>query len=322
MKNLKKFKGFTLVELIVVMAIFGIIMFAVIQLISPVSRQFSSTAEYEQARSSIDNVSRYINGTLRYANRVSINYCSDVYTEDIDSAVAKFAQPYFYANGDGYYDKDKSKEDIYVLMFDNSNKFGDTYNQNDVITNRNPISQYVYTPTTNWYSSINYDASTGNSTLKATTFTKSGLQYPINENLFEETTFRYYLGNYEYNDGVLNAISYNGNTTTTIDVSKMDASAISITLDIMKPKYDSTSGSTVYTCLQQCSTVSFSLINAVSSTGAPKAENIVQQKTDPTTTETYYVQRTEARFVNNIPTNTYDKDNDSFYIIYTLPEKY
>jgi hypothetical protein len=177
----------------------------------------------------------------------------------------------------------------------------------------------VYTPNTNWYSSINYDASTGKSSLTA--FTRSGIQYPINENLFEETTFRYYLGNYEYNGGVLNAISYNGSSMN-IDASKIDASAISITLDIMKPKYSSTLGSTVYTCLEQCSTVSFSLINAVSSTGSPKAESIVQQKTDPITTETYYVQRTEARFVNNIPANTYNKDNDSFYIIYTLPKKY
>jgi prepilin-type N-terminal cleavage/methylation domain-containing protein len=51
----KKIKGFTLIELIIVMAIFGAIMAAAVGLMSPVSKVFRNTAQYEQTRAAIDN---------------------------------------------------------------------------------------------------------------------------------------------------------------------------------------------------------------------------------------------------------------------------
>ena len=43
----KQLKGFTLVELVVVMAIFSMIMFGAMQLMDPVSKIFQRTSNYE-----------------------------------------------------------------------------------------------------------------------------------------------------------------------------------------------------------------------------------------------------------------------------------
>lgn len=69
---MKKLKGFTLVELIVVMAIFSIIMAAVLSILQPVSNVYSNTANYEHARASSDNVRTYVEDSLRYADRMKV----------------------------------------------------------------------------------------------------------------------------------------------------------------------------------------------------------------------------------------------------------
>jgi len=69
---MKKLKGFTLVELIVVLAIFSMIMAAVLSILQPVSDAYASTANYEHARASSDNVRTYVEDSLRYADRMKI----------------------------------------------------------------------------------------------------------------------------------------------------------------------------------------------------------------------------------------------------------
>ncbi len=88
----KKLKGFTLVELIVVIAIFSMVMFGALALILPVSNQFRSTVKFENVRANLDNIRLYIEGSLRYADRVHIYTGTD--GTNIDTAVGKFVTDY------------------------------------------------------------------------------------------------------------------------------------------------------------------------------------------------------------------------------------
>lgn len=71
---MKKLKGFTLVELIIVMAIFSGIAVGALAMIRPAMQLFNKTASQEGASADIDNISRYIQDNLKYADRVNIYY--------------------------------------------------------------------------------------------------------------------------------------------------------------------------------------------------------------------------------------------------------
>ncbi len=68
MENKKsKLKGFTLIELIIVLAIFSGLMVLIMSFIDPVSRQMTDTSVRERTASYVDNISDYFDGSLRYA---------------------------------------------------------------------------------------------------------------------------------------------------------------------------------------------------------------------------------------------------------------
>lgn len=91
----KKLKGFTLLELIVVMAIFSGIAVGAMAMIKPAMQLFNKTASQEDASADIDNISRYIQDNLRYADRVNIYYgygetdISDMLVKDIENKYTK-----------------------------------------------------------------------------------------------------------------------------------------------------------------------------------------------------------------------------------------
>lgn len=70
---MKKVKGFTLLELIVVMAIFSMIAVGALAIVQPAMRLFTSTSQQEEINACTDNMKRYIEDNLRYANR--LYYC-------------------------------------------------------------------------------------------------------------------------------------------------------------------------------------------------------------------------------------------------------
>lgn len=70
MKN--KVKGFTLVELIVVMAIMSIIMAGVMQLFNPMRTIFVDTTQYEAQRNAQNGVVKYITESVRFATDMGI----------------------------------------------------------------------------------------------------------------------------------------------------------------------------------------------------------------------------------------------------------
>ncbi|MGN0607556.1 MAG: type II secretion system protein [Oscillospiraceae bacterium] len=71
---MKKLKGFTLVELIVVTAIFSLIMVAVLSILNPIGEVYNKTANYEHMRAASDNLRMYIEDNIRYADKMQVVY--------------------------------------------------------------------------------------------------------------------------------------------------------------------------------------------------------------------------------------------------------
>ena len=129
MKMVRKLKGFTLVELIIVLALFSLIMFSVVQLLSPVTKYFVRSSNFEQTTACIDNMKRAIEGNLKYADRVrayagyipytiTTNMSGDEVitpTSVLDDHVQAFYDEFF--TNRSFID---CTGDIYVLVFDNS----------------------------------------------------------------------------------------------------------------------------------------------------------------------------------------------------------
>ncbi|MBR5682465.1 MAG: type II secretion system protein [Ruminococcus sp.] len=87
MKRIIK-KGFTLTELIVVMAIFSIIMVAVMSLIDPVSRIYKNTAVAERTYANANSIQTYLQTNLEYAEAVVVATSDNIGdgTGDVDSS--------------------------------------------------------------------------------------------------------------------------------------------------------------------------------------------------------------------------------------------
>jgi len=129
MKMKRRQKGFTLVELIIVLALFSLIMFSVVQLLSPVSKFFVRSSNFEQTTACIDNMKRAIEGNLKYADRVRAysDYVPYTITRDgggneiiaptttLSDQVLQFYDEFFM--GREFID---CAGDIYVLVFDNT----------------------------------------------------------------------------------------------------------------------------------------------------------------------------------------------------------
>ncbi|MBR4627672.1 MAG: type II secretion system protein [Ruminococcus sp.] len=73
MKETKRLKGFTLIELIVVMAIFGVLMVAVMQILTPLNKLSKRATIQEANAAAVDNIKNYMESSLRYADAIEVN---------------------------------------------------------------------------------------------------------------------------------------------------------------------------------------------------------------------------------------------------------
>jgi len=124
MKRKRSLKGFTLVELIIVMALFSLVMFSVAQLLSPVSKFYVRSSNFESSTACIDNMKRAIEGNLKYADRVRV-YCNYNPSTDLQAQVDDFWLEFFgpdpVPRGCGLKREFLDcKGTIYALTFDNS----------------------------------------------------------------------------------------------------------------------------------------------------------------------------------------------------------
>ena len=118
-----KLKGFTLVELIVVMAIMSILMVAIMNMWKPIRDTYVDSTQYEAQRTAQNGVVQYITESVRFATDMGI-YTSDK-VDNVSTAVEKFADEYITANSiTDTNDKARAKEAIQrsaeVLIIDNS----------------------------------------------------------------------------------------------------------------------------------------------------------------------------------------------------------
>ncbi len=77
MKN--KVKGFTLLEMIIVVALFGLIMAGALSLLQPIKRVYDDAFDFEGSRGTVSNVRQFVEDNVKYANRlVVLTNCNDV----------------------------------------------------------------------------------------------------------------------------------------------------------------------------------------------------------------------------------------------------
>lgn len=132
MKSVKKtkFKGFTLIELIVVMAIFGIIMFGALQLIPPVMKMMVQSDVHEGGNAAVSSISNYLENELSTAEYLT---ATNEIPADNTAAVASFVRNYYEGvlrTGSTVDSPSYGEGKVHVLLIDNNDN--------------GKISKYVY----------------------------------------------------------------------------------------------------------------------------------------------------------------------------------
>ncbi|MGN0638971.1 MAG: type II secretion system protein [Huintestinicola sp.] len=122
-----KAKGFTLVELIVAMAVFSILMLGIMQIAGPMSEAAATNEVVNNQKMVENNIVTYIGETLRYATNVMVIEGKSGFSPD--DAIKAFAKenpvdalgnPYF-ANPNSPTDAEKLK--VRLICFDRSNTY-------------------------------------------------------------------------------------------------------------------------------------------------------------------------------------------------------
>ncbi|MBQ7958530.1 MAG: type II secretion system protein, partial [Oscillospiraceae bacterium] len=78
--NNKKLKGFTLVELIIVIGLMSVLMVMVGLILKPISQVFSDTASYTKDRQVMDGIAQYLDESIKYADNIIVIYDKDYMT--------------------------------------------------------------------------------------------------------------------------------------------------------------------------------------------------------------------------------------------------
>lgn len=129
-------KGFTLIEMIIVVAIFGLIMITVLSLLDPVKKVYSNAYNEADSQAISENFRRYVGDQIQYADRMWVY--TDMTLNSVDNEVADFRKHYYFvpeANAhstvpggtDGLkeriypYDGFKDHDVVYVLRIENYN---------------------------------------------------------------------------------------------------------------------------------------------------------------------------------------------------------
>lgn len=118
-----KLRGFTLVELIVVVAVFGLLLAAALSILGPVNNIFRSTVSYADGSAMIDNVSKYVEDNLRYSNRLRIYDSVTVGDEGVfvDKYAKELVSDFRLKDPNRVFSQKIPDEKVYVMKIDNPN---------------------------------------------------------------------------------------------------------------------------------------------------------------------------------------------------------
>lgn len=154
MKKKKSLKGFTLIELIVVIAVFGLILAAALSILGPVNNIYSTTYRYSDSVAIVDNVSMYIEDNLRYCNRMDI--CDKALIADLDAFKTKKVDEFitrYRLNDTSKVSQVVPNEKIYLMKIENPEGITDL--NPDTLDNSNykqsgKVSLWTYTLGSGW----------------------------------------------------------------------------------------------------------------------------------------------------------------------------
>lgn len=126
MKSKKNLKGFTLIELIIVMAVFSILLVGAMRMLNPLNKIVKSANLQEANSATVDNIKRYLEGSLRYADCIEI--CQGQLTNndglvisDEATAVSNFIENHYTDRvNPGTYDPLSGK--VRMIKIDNADK--------------------------------------------------------------------------------------------------------------------------------------------------------------------------------------------------------
>lgn len=111
---MKKIKGFTLIELIIVMAILSILMVGIMQMMKPIRDTFVDSTYYESQRNTQNGIVTYLTESLRFATKMGI-YNEQTGVANVQTAISDFITSTGYvAAEDG---------DINVIVIDNKTEY-------------------------------------------------------------------------------------------------------------------------------------------------------------------------------------------------------
>ena len=96
---MRKLKGFTLLELIIVMAILTILMAAIMQMFKPIRETYVDATLYESQRAAQNGIITYIGESVRYSTDLAIYPKDKLSKQSITGAVEEFTKAYLNANG-------------------------------------------------------------------------------------------------------------------------------------------------------------------------------------------------------------------------------
>lgn len=83
---IKKIKGFTLIELIIVMGLMAMIMAALLNIMKPIRRTYVDSTLYESQRNAQSGITRYISESIRYSVSIGVYTKGASATYDVSSA--------------------------------------------------------------------------------------------------------------------------------------------------------------------------------------------------------------------------------------------
>lgn len=114
----KTFKAFTLIELIIVMAILAILMAAIMNMMKPIRSTYVDATLYESQRTTQNGIIRYVGESVRYATNLGVYNESVSGITDATDAIAKFKVAAKKKDGSAYTD-----DEINIITIDNSSNF-------------------------------------------------------------------------------------------------------------------------------------------------------------------------------------------------------
>lgn len=131
MKN-KQFKGFTLIELIIVMAILSILMVGIMQLMRPIRSTFVDSTYYEAQRNTQSGMATYILESMRYATKAGIYNEQDPSISNLSDAISKFTSDTGYVASDDGDLNVITIDNKTIYKYNNANSYGRIVRSKDV----------------------------------------------------------------------------------------------------------------------------------------------------------------------------------------------